>query len=49
MLSVLECDVKGNIIPNMTSECWIPVTYWLFMTQHKCLGNIMYLDALSML
>ena len=33
----LECDIKKDVNPNMTSECWSPFTCWLFVAQCKYL------------
>ena len=49
MLSGLECDVKKNFNPNMTSKCWSQVAYWLCLAQYKHVTTIMYSKALSML
>ena len=45
----LECDVKKDVQPNMTSECCSPVACWLFLAQYKHLTHIMYSQALSTL
>ena len=45
----LEDDVRKDVIPNMTPECWSPVACWLFLAQYKFPTNIMYSHALFML
>ena len=36
----LKCDVKKDVHPNITSECWSPVVCWLFLAQYKYLMKI---------